>query len=236
MSSVFRPSDAQQLYQRLRTVSENPEVSFTRKLTHTKRELRNIVNALESQQSSVRVASGVTGTTTLLGIGISFLLPPIGLGVAALGATGFAGSQVADVALNTIHNDRLKALLDLDFENEISNLLQLYGIDQLTIQSLREVRDADFNAVGSLWSKIVAIATTIQNATNGPLRDELTNLRGNYFIKIFKLIIVSDLTTFRTDVLRRTDLAGISELRRTYSAVYPNNYSVGGRWWICRIV
>ena len=188
MSIVFRPSDAQQLYERLSRLGENPcddqghtHISFqnfTRRLTGPRRELRNLIAALESQQTGIRIASGVTGTTTLVGIGLSFLFPPVGLTITAFGGAGYLGAQFADVGLNTIHDARLQPLLDLRFDNEVSSFLNRFGIDNMSIESFREIRDAQYNAVGSLWPEILSVTATIQNAANGPLADDLRNLRG----------------------------------------------------------
>ena len=190
MSFVLRPRDAQQLYQRLSRIGENPGdrsqetqisfQSFIRKLTRTKREVHNIVTALESQQTGIRIASGLTGTTTLVGVALTFWLPPIGLGLAALGGSGYLGVQVTDVGLNIKHDNRLKPLLDLEFENETSHFLSLYDINELNIESFRQIRDAEFNAVGGLWPEIAWIAESIRNVANGPLVDDLRNLRGEF--------------------------------------------------------
>ena len=183
MSLVFRSRDANRLYQRLSRIGENPGdrsqetfLNFTRKLTRTRRELSNIITSLESQQSGIRIASGITGTTTLVGVGLSFVFPPVGLGIAALGGAGFLGTQVTDVGLNAINDNRLKPLLDLEFENEISRFLNIYGIDELNIESFREIQDAKYNAVGSLWPEIVKIAGVIRNVANGSLLNDLSNL------------------------------------------------------------
>ena len=187
MSFVLRPRDAQQLYQRLSRIGENPGdrsqetfLNFTRKLTRARRELSNIVTSLESQQSVVRIASGITGTTTLVGVGLSFVVPPLGLGMAALGGAGFLGTQVTDVGLNAINDNRLKPLLDLQFENEISRFLNIYGIDELNIESFRRIQNAEYNAIGSLWPEIVSIAGIIESVANGPLLNDLRKLSSKF--------------------------------------------------------
>ena len=88
----------------------------------------------------------------------------------------FLGTQVTDVGLNAINDNRLKPLLDLEFENEISRFLNIYGIDELNIESFREIQDAKYNAVGSLWPEIVKIAGVIRNVANGSLLNDLSNL------------------------------------------------------------
>ena len=188
MSLVLRPRDADRLYQRLSRIGENPGdrsqetfLNFTRKLTRARRELSNIVTSLESQQSVVRIASGITGTTTLVGVGLSFVVPPLGLGMAALGGAGFLGTQVTDAGLNAYtHDNRLNPLLDLEFENELSRFLNVYGIDKLNIESFRKIRNTEYNAIGSLWPEIVSIAGIIESVANGPLLNDLRKLSSKF--------------------------------------------------------
>ena len=207
MSVVFRPtwpSDARELYHRLSTISENPGdrsratreayEDFTRKLYHTRRELRNIVTALESQQSSVRIASAVTGGFGITGLLVAAVLPPVGLGIAALGTAGHVITQSTDVGLNSKNDGRLKRLLDLEFENEIATFLQLYGIGELDIETFREIRDAEYNAAGSLLPEILVVFGYITNFATGPLCEELKKLCGNYYRNKKRLLT---LTTFR---------------------------------------
>ena len=133
MTFPLRPDT--ELYQRLVRVKENPEIwHFSKKIYDTRKELRNIITALESQQSSVRLASGVTGGLTVAGIALTPFFPPVGLVVAGVGAITFGGTHATDVVLNKKNDDRLiKPLIDSNFETEVANFLQQYGTRWLIV-------------------------------------------------------------------------------------------------------
>ena len=88
-----------------------------------------------------------------------------------------------------MNDDRLKPLIDSNFETEVANFLQHYGIDDLDIETFRKLRDAKFNAVGSLWPEIVALASiAVEHLTSGSLCNEIKKFKGHLFHIAYQIL------------------------------------------------
>ena len=135
---------------------------FLTETDRVRRELWYLTSAIESQQSNVRVASGVTGFLAIIGTGVSFVAPPFGVGMFALGASTYIGTKVADGVMNKGNDNRLRPLVDLQYEEKIAHFLQKYGINGIDTAELRNIRDKNVFGITDLGSELFQLTYYVQ--------------------------------------------------------------------------
>ena len=95
---------------------------------------------METQQTVVRFASGVTGGTAIAGTCVSLLMPPVGVAMFTVGATGYCATQATDAVMNINNDCRLEPLLSLQYTDQIEQFMNEYNINEIDIAELRRLR------------------------------------------------------------------------------------------------